>query len=51
MKPLQTQPGTVSNLILGGLHHDYSHVAYLNWDPRSRLDHNQAVLIALDGMV
>ncbi len=47
MKPLQTHSGTVSNPILGGLHHDHSRTAYLNCGPRSRLDHNQAVLIAL----
>jgi len=51
-KPLQTQSGqVVPNPILGGLHHDNSRNASLNWDPRSRHDHKQAVLIALDGMV
>ncbi len=50
-KTLQTQSGTLSNPILGGGHHDYSRTAYLNWEPRSRLDPNEAVLIALDGMV
>ena len=50
MKPLQTQSGTVSNPNLGGFHYDYSPIAYLNWDPRTRLDHNETVLIALDGV-